>query len=239
MRSASRPAEPSASKIPARNPFRQASLGSIGQRTNSRMRSTRTRADVATARTARDVPVAAWNADSRVSMPAATRNWRARSSASGSARRVETSGSSRLATGTRVCVRSEVPVAADDPAEVAAAVVAAMLRRRGEAARSQQLVVRCQVRTLLRSAHGADHVLPPAVGEEPVVAAGDDLRPVLQRHAVRRLDRRPVREHLRRRRSGGTPREARCRRCGRRRERSASGRVRPSASRIGVSPQMQ
>src|SRR5262245_4889019 len=41
-------------------------------------------------------------------------------------------------------------------------------------------------------------MLPPTVTEEPVIAARDQLRPVLERHPIGPLRRFPMREHLRR-----------------------------------------
>src|SRR5262245_33408845 len=44
---------------------------------------------------------------------------------------------------------------------------------------------------------GAGNVLPSAAGEEPVVAAGDQFRPVLESYPVGGLHRGPMRQHLR------------------------------------------
>src|SRR5438876_12459376 len=42
-----------------------------------------------------------------------------------------------------------------------------------------------------------DHVLPASIGEEAVVTAADQLRPVLESDLVRRLDARPLVVHAR------------------------------------------
>ena len=79
-------------------------------------------------------------------------------------------------------------VAADHAAEVAAAVVVVDLRRLGERADAEQRVAEREVRPPVVALLGAGDVLPAAVGEEPVVAAGDQLGAVLQRDPPRRPD---------------------------------------------------
>ena len=101
----------------------------------------------------------------------------------------------------------------------------------------EQRVVQREVRPVAPAPLlGAGHVLPAALRQEPVVAAGDELGAVLERDAVRRLDRRPVSRAPRSRRSGGTARRAPSRRSRSPTRRSAIGGVRPSASSTGVSP---
>jgi hypothetical protein len=100
-------------------------------------------------------------------------------------------------TGPRVGVGTEVPVAADDPAEIATPIVRRAVRRRREPARAHQLAVQRQMRSAIPAMLGAGDVLPSAVAQEPVVAAGDKLRPVLQGDPVGGLDRRPVVDDVR------------------------------------------
>src|SRR5215208_5608842 len=80
----------------------------------------------------------------------------------------------------RIRVGADVPVAADHPAQVATSIVRPTVRRCREPARSHQLVVACQVRPPVRAMLGAGDVLPSPVAQEPVVAAGHQLRPVLE-----------------------------------------------------------
>src|ERR1700722_13692347 len=49
--------------------------------------------------------------------------------------------------------------------------------------------------SLQRPLLGTDHVLPPPVREEAVIAAGDELAAVLERHPVGAPHARPLRQH--------------------------------------------
>ena len=71
----------------------------------------------------------------------------------------------------------------------------ARLAGRGEATDAHELVVEREVWPLQRALLGAGHVLPAAAGQEPVVAARDELGPSSSVDPVRRLDGRPVVEH--------------------------------------------
>src|SRR5581483_2486786 len=80
--------------------------------------------------------------------------------------------------------------------QVAALVVPIVRRPFHAPARPQQAVVLGQMRALLGTRFGTDDVLPPAVAQEAMIPARNELRPVLQFHLPRRLDARPLREHL-------------------------------------------
>jgi hypothetical protein len=67
-----------------------------------------------------------------------------------------------------------------------------MIGRRHKALRDDESVAGNQMRTLRPALVGPRDVLPPTIGEESVVAAGDDLRAVLQRDAVGALHGPPV-----------------------------------------------
>ena len=96
-----------------------------------------------------------------------------------------------------VLERGEVPVTADDAAQISAFVRRRLDRRHCERPGAHQLAVPRQVGTLQWPAgFGPRHVLPPAPREEPVIAADDDLRPVLQGDAVRLPADHPVVQHL-------------------------------------------
>jgi hypothetical protein len=77
--------EPSASKIPARYPLRQAELGRFGHRTSSLMASNVARDPVRIMRTSRRSPTASANTVSLVAIRRSSRNRCARRSASKSA----------------------------------------------------------------------------------------------------------------------------------------------------------
>ena len=121
------------------------------------------------ARTSRASPVAAAKQKPSVATPSSREVAYARASAprgrSSASRKRWTSP--RRPAATLVGVGAEVRVAADHPAEVAAAVVERPARRLGERARAHQLVVDRQVRALARALLGAGDVLPAAVGQEP------------------------------------------------------------------------
>ena len=96
----------------------------------------------------------------------------------------------------RVGVVADAAVRADQAAQVAAPVGDGLLRRLGEVAGAHQRVTGRQVRAPPQLAEpGPGHVTPPALGEEPVVAAAYELGTVRQHQAVRGLDRGPVRQH--------------------------------------------
>ena len=145
IRSMPRLQQPSASKMPARKPLRHSLVGASGQAISSRMRSTPALAARADRLDRRGAPVAAAKRNS---------SRRRRSSAAGSDAPVE-----RLAVGERkaergarrragrpgrvVAVRAESAVAADHPAEVAAAVVVVFQRALRRTPRSP--AARCSV----------------------------------------------------------------------------------------------
>jgi hypothetical protein len=88
------------------------------------------------------------------------------------------------------------PVSADQPAQVPAPVGGGLLGRLGEAAGAHQAVAGRQVRTPPQPAEPArGDVLPPALGQEAVIAAADELSAVLEQDPVGGLDRGPVRQH--------------------------------------------
>ncbi len=134
-----------------------------------------------------------------------------------------------------VRARARMPVRADDPAQVAAAVIRVHERSRRECPGAHERIGARQARSARLPRRCARYVPPAALGQEAVIAAGHDLRPVLQRDAIRGLHRRPVREHLVSARSGDEGPGAACRRSRPRRAVRRSRRVRPSASSTGVS----
>src|SRR5262249_1647009 len=79
---------------------------------------------------------------------------------------------------------------------VAASVVVLNLWRRREPSRTQELIVEREVGSAERPTVSARDMFPPVTGEEPVIAAVNQLRSVLQRHAIGRPDRRPMAEYL-------------------------------------------
>src|SRR6266516_7150231 len=97
--------------------------------------------------------------------------------------------------GPEIGVRADGPVAADHPAEVAPSIARAFPGCRGELPRPHQFVVDRQMRALTRAAPGARDELPPALRQEPMIAARDELGSVLQCDPEGRLDRRPVRQY--------------------------------------------
>ena len=94
-------------------------------------------------------------------------------------------------------IAAQVTIAANHAAEVAAPVFDRVLGRLREPARPHQLVVDGQERPPQRTVLRAGHVLPAPLGEEAVVAAGNQLGPVRQRDPVGGFDRGPVREDRR------------------------------------------
>ncbi len=96
-----------------------------------------------------------------------------------------------------VCVRREVSVAADDPAQVTRSVVEGLLRRLCVPASPQEMVVRCEVRPSLSSVCALGHMFPTALREKAVVCARDQPRSVLEFHAISRVDASPVVEYFR------------------------------------------
>jgi hypothetical protein len=93
--------------------------------------------------------------------------------------------------------RGERPVAADQTAQIAAAVLGRLLGWPGEPARAEEGVRRGEERPLPFPSPRPGDVPPSALGEEAVVAARDELRPALEHDAVRGPDRRPVGQDLR------------------------------------------
>ena len=77
---------------------------------------------------------------------------------------------------------------------------------------ADQRVVPGEMRAWARAQSGAGHVLPAPVGEEPVVAAGDQRGVVGQRHPVGGFGRRPVVERRSSGRNAGWRHREPCRR---------------------------
>src|SRR5690348_17328043 len=92
-------------------------------------------------------------------------------------------------------MRGYLPISADHPAQISAPVVRAVFRRLSEPTDAQQFASHYQVRPAAPAPLAAGDVLPPATGEEAVVAARDHFGAVLQRDAVGGFDRLPVRRH--------------------------------------------
>src|SRR5207249_1164774 len=88
--------------------------------------------------------------------------------------------SARASAASFVRVVAEMTVPTDQAAQVAAAVVAVDSGRVDLAARAYQLAVQGEMRSLQWGAFPPDYVLPASIGEEAVVAAGDQLCPVLE-----------------------------------------------------------
>src|SRR6202012_151734 len=84
------------------------------------------------------------------------------------------------------------PVAANHAAQVATPVVGRLLRGLSAATKPHQLVVDAEKRSLRAPVLGTCHMLPAALGQEPVVPAGYDLGAVLQGYAICGLDGGPV-----------------------------------------------
>src|SRR5690349_16670715 len=82
--------------------------------------------------------------------------------------------------GPRVGVRADVAVATHDPAQVAALVVAGPVRSRGELSCAEELVVRGEMRPPVGALLRAGDELPTSPRQEPVIAARDELRAVLE-----------------------------------------------------------
>jgi hypothetical protein len=83
-----------------------------------------------------------------------------------------------------------------DRAEIPAPVVGIVHGRSRELPRASEPGVRCQVRPARGALLGPDDVLPSAVAEEAMISARDELRPVVERHPERGLDRAPVGTNL-------------------------------------------
>src|SRR4051812_22336922 len=92
----------------------------------------------------------------------------------------------------RVGIRADRSVAADQSAEIAPLEVAILFRRLFELSCAEELVVERQMGPAVRPLLGPRHMLPAAVREEPVVAARDQRRAVDERDAICALGGRPV-----------------------------------------------
>ena len=205
--------DPSASNTPARKPFATRRSGAAGQAVRPGRVSTLARADVRIGVIIVASPSRRRTRSDRLRRPRA----RGRTTSGRAPRRRRARGGTGArhhasARGRSYVVAPDVAVAAHHPAHVSRA--GSPRRRVGVARTRRSQAARCRasgagaVHALL----GARDVLPAAIREKAVVAARDELGAVLQGDPVRRLDRRPVREHLGRARSGGTRRGARCRR---------------------------
>jgi hypothetical protein len=90
-----------------------------------------------------------------------------------------------------------VTIAANRTTEVAPSIVVVECRGADAAARTQEPALRCQMRTLEQPELRTHHVLPPPVGEKPMLLTRDQLGAIVERHLPCRLDARPLVEHLR------------------------------------------
>src|SRR5438128_12198899 len=88
-------------------------------------------------------------------------------------------------------------VAAYHAADVAPAVVVVDDGRRDASPRAQELAIQREMRPLTPARSHADHVLPPAARQEPVIPACDQLGAVLERNREGRLDAGPLVQHAR------------------------------------------
>lgn len=95
-----------------------------------------------------------------------------------------------------VGVATDVAVAADHPGEVPLPVRGRRDRRSRKGADAHELVARGEVGPPEPPPLGAHDVLPAAIGEESVIATGDQLGSVVQRDAEGGLPRDPMSEHL-------------------------------------------
>src|SRR5580692_1140623 len=96
-----------------------------------------------------------------------------------------------------IAVTPQVRIPSDHPGQVAAPVSRGFPWPLGEPTEAHELVVGGEERALVRSLLGPGDVLPAALGQEAMVAAGDQLGAVFKRDPVARLDRGPVGQHLR------------------------------------------
>lgn len=96
------------------------------------------------------------------------------------------------ATQPAVAMRTHVTVASDHAGEVATPVIISVLRADRESAHPQEPVVHRQVGSAVAPVLGPGHVLPASVGEEAVIAAGDQRSAVLEGHPVGLLPGPPM-----------------------------------------------
>src|SRR6266508_5262679 len=83
-------------------------------------------------------------------------------------------------------------VSADHAGEISRSVIRILFGWQRERARTRQLVVDRQMGAALRAPFGTGDVLPAPICQAPVIAAGDELGAVFQRHPVCRLGGRPM-----------------------------------------------
>src|SRR5262249_16360382 len=95
-----------------------------------------------------------------------------------------------------IAIAAKRAIPPDHAAEISAPVVRRLFGGFPDAAEAHHLVVYREEWALFRPLLGPGDVLPFALGQESVIAAGYELRAVLQRDTVGGLDRRPVRQHL-------------------------------------------
>lgn len=81
----------------------------------------------------------------------------------------------------RVCVAPEMCVASDHAGQVSTAIVVVLDRRRDRAPWAEELVVQRQMGPLKWPGFRAEHMLPPSIREEAVVAACDQSGAVFKR----------------------------------------------------------
>src|SRR5205823_6216004 len=95
-----------------------------------------------------------------------------------------------------VRIVTDMTVTADHAAEVTPSIVRVVVRRQSEPTRAHQLVLERQMRAAKRPPLRPSHMFPATIAQESVIAAGQEFGPVLQRHPVCRLYRRPLVEHI-------------------------------------------
>src|ERR1700694_2927883 len=88
-------------------------------------------------------------------------------------------------------------IAANNAAEITPAVIVVATHRLRKRAGAHELVGGGQVRAACSAAFGPGYEFPAALGEETVIAARHECRPVFQCYPEGGLDRAPMREHAR------------------------------------------
>jgi hypothetical protein len=93
----------------------------------------------------------------------------------------------------------EMTVSSDDTAQIPPSIPIGVAGKScaGDRAKAEELVVRREVRTLIRTPRELSNVLPATIGEKPVLRASHELGPVLEEDAVGRLSGLPMRENAR------------------------------------------
>src|SRR6185369_13125600 len=94
-----------------------------------------------------------------------------------------------------VPIRLQRRITADQAAQVTTPVIIAIQGPFREGPGAHQLVVDRQVRSTRSTALRSGDVLPASVGQEPMIAARDKRRSVLERCPICRFDTAPMGEH--------------------------------------------